>query len=187
MAESLSFEPSPLAFSMLERNVAINGLAPRTGLFQIALADVNLDDVDFAVNDHPDRSMDGLVYTRRTEKFSAIKVSQRTLDTILAAENVARVDLIKLDCEGAELLVLRGAPNCVRRFKPIIVMEFASVNYKNYGIRAEDLWNWATEAGYFVLSQFMDLLDERSLQIRVGVGNERDFVLIPRDHHLVQV
>lgn len=41
-----------------------------------------------------------------------------SIDDFVAEQNLARLDLIKLDIEGAELSTLRGAEQTVRRFRP---------------------------------------------------------------------
>lgn len=47
----------------------------------------------------------------------------RSLDSWLAENPLDRVDLIKLDVEGAELDALRGAEGLIRRFRPRILVE----------------------------------------------------------------
>lgn len=51
-------------------------------------------------------------------------VASCTLDSLLATAGVVRVDLMKLDVEGAEPLVLAGAAGTVARDRPVIVSEF---------------------------------------------------------------
>jgi FkbM family methyltransferase len=46
-------------------------------------------------------------------------------------KDVGRVDFMKMDVEGAEHLVLRGARNLVERHQPVIVTEFAPPTIKN--------------------------------------------------------
>ena len=41
-----------------------------------------------------------------------------TIDDLVARENLARVDFIKMDIEGAELAALQGARHTIQRFKP---------------------------------------------------------------------
>ena len=45
-----------------------------------------------------------------------------TLDSYVREKNLPRVDLIKLDVEGAELDVLQGAAVTISRFKPILLL-----------------------------------------------------------------
>lgn len=45
-----------------------------------------------------------------------------TLDAYVREKNLPRVDFIKLDVEGAELDVLRGAVTTIARFKPILAL-----------------------------------------------------------------
>lgn len=47
----------------------------------------------------------------------------QSLDSWLAQHDIARVDWIKMDIEGAELDALRGAEQTIRRFKPKILIE----------------------------------------------------------------
>jgi hypothetical protein len=61
-----------------------------------------------------------------SEAGRAVVVPIITLDALVESRRLERVDLIKIDVEGFELGVLRGAVRTIRRFKPTIVMEFNS-------------------------------------------------------------
>src|SRR5262249_13394872 len=55
-----------------------------------------------------------------------IMLEQRSLDTMLAEMNIHQPDVIKIDVEGAELGVLRGAARLLASERPpVIVFEFA--------------------------------------------------------------
>src|SRR5579859_1365490 len=47
-----------------------------------------------------------------------------SVDDLVRKENLSRVDFIKIDCEGGELEVLAGAQETLRRFRPIVMLEF---------------------------------------------------------------
>jgi hypothetical protein len=46
-----------------------------------------------------------------------------TLDAFVEENNVPRVDILKIDVEGAEVSLLRGAEQSIRRFRPVIMLE----------------------------------------------------------------
>jgi len=111
-----AYEPQRVVFQTLCANVALNSI-------------VNVDARHAAVGAEP-----GFVlipdfdYSRR-DNFGAVeanaynagrKVDKVTLDADLELE---RLDLIKVDVEGMELDVLRGAGGLLRRFEPALYVE----------------------------------------------------------------
>jgi FkbM family methyltransferase len=77
-----------------------------------------------------------------TEK---IIVPLRTLDSLVSGDDV---DVVKIDVEGAELGVLRGALELVRRCRPVILFE--SAPDEPMYTKAE-MWCWLRAHGYLVL------------------------------------
>ena len=57
-------------------------------------------------------------------------------------------DLVKIDVEGAERDVLRGALGTLRTHRPAVVMEYSCVNTENAGYPRELLLELLHEAGY---------------------------------------
>lgn len=55
-----------------------------------------------------------------------IEVRTYTIDEIVDREKLERVDFIKLDVEGAELLALHGAKQTLSRFKPALSLEVST-------------------------------------------------------------
>ncbi len=51
-----------------------------------------------------------------------VKVSMKTLDHLVELGKVASPDVLKIDVEGSEMLVLRGARNTIEDKKPIIIL-----------------------------------------------------------------
>ena len=60
-----------------------------------------------------------------------------SIDSYVREKNLPRVDCIKLDVEGAELDVLRGATTTIARWKPILLL---SAYHKIDDFRT--LWNF---------------------------------------------
>ena len=75
-----------------------------------------------------------------------ITVPSVTVDSIV--EEKARVELIKVDVEGAELQVLQGAEETLRHGRPLVVFEFAARTADVYGTSAESMHEFLASLDY---------------------------------------
>ena len=71
-----------------------------------------------------------------------------TLDSFVVTHDIKKVHFVKIDTEGAELSILRGAKNMILRDHPIILMEYYETNMHQFGVRKEDIDSFLTEMGY---------------------------------------
>lgn len=55
-----------------------------------------------------------------------------TLDEAASSRNLNRVDFIKIDTDGGDYEVLRGAENIIKKFKPVIIVEIMQDKEKIY-------------------------------------------------------
>jgi FkbM family methyltransferase len=79
-----------------------------------------------------------------SEPVSSLQVRQVTLDQFVEEKQLLP-DLIKIDTEGAELNVLRGARNTFRQCRPLVIFESWPDNGRN------ELFNFLTELDYQIL------------------------------------
>lgn len=110
----MAFEPVPAAFSLLEKNIADNGLTHRVTAYAMALgegegrASINLSEATHNLGGASLRVGGGEVIVRR-------------LDDVLDGQS--RPALIKIDTEGFELAVLRGAERILKASRPLLCVE----------------------------------------------------------------
>ena len=88
-----------------------------------------------------------------TELVRVEEVKVRALDAIVADEGLDRVDLIKLDLEGAEYDALLGAEATIRRFRPAILVELADRTLRHQGAHSGQIWDFL-ESREFTLYGF---------------------------------
>lgn len=110
----VAIEPSRQAFEVLERNILSNGCT-NVVTFGCALSDKVGRTV---LHHHPDISRFSLGGTGAGED-----VETTTLDRTLPPTAPTRSCLLKIDVEGAEELVLRGALKTLDRDRPVVMLE----------------------------------------------------------------
>ena len=124
-----AFEPVPHKAAWLRRKF------PGVTVHQIALGESN-GSVEFFV-DTARTAMSGF-RTAAHGAAQALQVPCRRLDDVMIAPD-ANVGFIKLDVNGAELLVLRGAERLLLRDRPFVLLECTAGGLANHGIDPDDV------------------------------------------------
>jgi FkbM family methyltransferase len=119
-----AFEPNPLIFPLLQKNVArfqnvevYNlGLSTAAGEIPLFLAGDN----HFVGGFSPDYAVRQLAYgTKKSPDSVSTRVAQG--DVFLRAHGIERVDVVKIDVEGWELRVLYGLESIVSRSRTLVI------------------------------------------------------------------
>jgi FkbM family methyltransferase len=131
-----AFEPIPYLAANLRR------LCPTVSVHACALSDTE----EVATFAHV-VNVPGWSGLRRGDYPDQVEVEQitvdvRRLDDVIPADTAVR--FIKIDVEGAELQVLRGGVNTIRRCRPHIVFEFGEGHARPYGTTPEMIWDYLT-------------------------------------------
>ncbi|MBD2081728.1 FkbM family methyltransferase [Leptolyngbya sp. FACHB-17] len=141
-----SFEPVPTTFSQLRQNVEDNSL-PNVYLNQAGLwyksASIALGLSSEMLQNCGAYSIG--VLDQATE-VSAIAL---TLDDYAAQRNIQKVDLIKMDIEGAEYAALMGMQAIIQRDRPVFLMEVNTIALDRMGYQKSQIWQFMVkEQGY---------------------------------------
>lgn len=146
-----SFEPIAEIADRLEWHVRANHFRHVT-VVREALAAKKADNVPIYRQPDSSRADDngglGSLYaaTRNTSPTQFIRVN--TLDAWLEEHPVDRIDLIKIDIEGAELPCLQGADRTLTRFDPAIIIEIQDHSAARAGYRQSDILVHLARLGY---------------------------------------
>ena len=140
-----AFEPSHATFAYLERNIRLNpALAAKVKLSECGLSDI--EDVLRFYNSQS-HLWAGSLRPLDIENSFFEEVRVLKLDDALRDEE-ARVTLVKIDVEGAELDVLRGAIDTLARDKPVIVLELVQGHQARFGRTCGDVVAFLDQHGY---------------------------------------
>ncbi len=111
-----AFEPIPEFAQQLSRRF------PTATVHQVALSDV---EGEATFRFMPDRPAESSLYERTDREAGhqvvPITVPVRTLDAVLPSDEP--IDFMKIDVEGAEVPLLRGATRTLSRSRPVLVVE----------------------------------------------------------------
>jgi len=151
----LSFEPAREAFSVLEKNVRLNRLQ-NVQAYHAALSDKEGTAVLYRHGEAPNSYSLGAPAT--TDVFFE-EVKTRALSRVMPEDMAERTGLIKLDVEGAEELVLRGAQSIIDRSRATIIFEANGSSARRLGLSPIGCWTLLASLGY----RFFSLTDQGNL------------------------
>ena len=138
----LSFEPDPANCLWFRRSIEANGYRC-IKLYQCALSDG-----EGEATFYPGKKSGwgSLFFSPRkaAPDKRPITVRTRRLDDILREEGIDDIDLIKIDVEGADLLVLRGAEDILRKSEKVKLVMDVDVR----GEEAERVFDFLTSCGF---------------------------------------
>jgi FkbM family methyltransferase len=123
-----AFEPLALAAERLRGHIRLNGLA-NVECLPIAASDVDGEVAFHVPSGHPlpcSAGTSAAFHAPWAHAMHTTRVPCVTLDAFARARGLEAVDLIKIDVEGGEPAVLRGAAEVLERHRPDIVCEVLS-------------------------------------------------------------
>lgn len=141
-----AFEPGPNQCELLSKTVQANSLKNIT-IHDEALGD-KVGTVTFHIHEEKYAALDGLQDTQRRGITKPIEVPMITLDSWWLSAHKPKVSVVKIDTEGSELLVLRGAENFIKENKPIIFLEIEPMNLRAYPYNESDIFDFFKIIGY---------------------------------------
>ncbi len=131
-----AFEPLPDFFEHLKSNFGGN---PNITFSDIALSDTGGGSrFNYVITNPGYSGFKRRKYDRPEEEDTSITVTTDLMDNVLG--NVA-VDFIKIDVEGAELQVLRGGRELIKKEKPYIIFEHGLGAADCYNTKPEDVFD----------------------------------------------
>ena len=155
----LAFEPLPQLYKKILNNFSSDAVR----VHNLALSDsAGISSFNWVVSNPAYSGLKKRRYDRPNETDSQIEVKVDTLDNILGKEHVGKISFIKIDVEGAEYFVMKGAENCIKRDRPVIVFEHGLGGCDYYGTKPEDLFELLHDRCGLRISLLSDYLLRKS-------------------------
>lgn len=146
----MAFEPTDFAFRKLSRNLELNpSLASRVEAYHCFLTANDGTRVPNAIySSWPLAREAGLHAKHLGREMQTESAQARSLDSILSERADRKVQLVKLDVDGFECDVLRGATAMLRDARPVFVMELAPYVLEERGTSLDELLSHFVPNGY---------------------------------------
>jgi FkbM family methyltransferase len=119
-----AFEPNPVLAKILKKTIEYNhlpnfnvvqkGVSSSKGSFKFYL--------DYENDGGHSLNQDFIKY-HQNQKKDFIYIETCTLDEFVIENRIEKIDFIKIDIQGLEKDALQGAINCLKLFKPILLIE----------------------------------------------------------------
>jgi FkbM family methyltransferase len=144
-----AFEPSPREGARLRSNVELNRFT-NVHVHALALGSkTGVATLNVAGPDHPGHNTLG-AFSYAESSHQSVEVPLVTLDDVLEREDVTQLDVVKIDVEGSETAVIRGARRTLERFRPTIVVEAFEPALQAMGSSVRELLDLVRDSGYDV-------------------------------------
>jgi FkbM family methyltransferase len=150
------FEPLPEQNKFLSSHFSAN---ENVKVFPFALASVN-GETEFVIN-HKSPEESGI--KERIYNDPALKELEKTIVPMRRLDDlnldVQRIDYIKVDAEGGEIDIIKGAKHILKKFKPILSVEYGLSSYTAYGYSRTTLFELFESLDYTLCDLFGNSFD----------------------------
>jgi len=143
----IAIEPSPRECARLEKHLRLNRCS-NVDLVPCAAGE-DSGEMEFFLVDGSNDWCNSLRPPAVDDPTRTVRVRVRRVDEILSERRISRVDFVKLDVEGAELSVLYGAMQLLRREpRPAILAEVQDVRTAAWGYAAREIIQFLMRMDY---------------------------------------
>jgi FkbM family methyltransferase len=173
-----AFEPSPREFRRLRMHLRWNRLSTARAEM-LALGSVSLRTTLFQVSSG-DTTRNGLRPPDSRDAVTEIPVNVSSLDDYVHGQKIERLDIVKLDVEGGEIEVIRGASKVLSEFRPILICEVLDATTQVWGYNARKIIRALREYDY----DWFDFNSDGTLEThgeRQTYPQVKNYLAIPRE------
>lgn len=144
-----AFEPDSQTASVLAENLSLNN-CKNVEVFQIALSDIN---GRVSLEKSSEVGGDAFNFIKKEDNKSSNSIESNRLDDFIVKNNIGKIDFVKIDIEGAELLCLKGAESMLSSAnKPIIVFECYEPFLQRFDHRISDIIVYLSKFNYEIIN-----------------------------------
>lgn len=141
----LTLEPNPATFGLMSELILANKRFNNLVFLQLAVSDQS-GILPLQLNQDDSMLMERASIIHQEAGTKEVNVFTNTLDSLLPAG--LKIDIIKIDVEGAELAALNGSKNIIREKRPMICVEVHGLYFPDPGKHVEEVFSFFESMNY---------------------------------------
>lgn len=141
-----AFEPEDINAARFRENMALNNIQ-NVQLHREAVSNIE-GTLHLFLSKTANAGTHSTLYNERTVTEESIQIPATTLDAFARATNLPRLDLIKVDVEGAEFEVIQGADSVLRTYRPRVILELCDRLQIERGLSSRQIKEFMVEHNY---------------------------------------
>jgi len=163
-----AFEPGSINYTILKQHIIMNELVNVEAL-NFLVGDENIT-VNFFEDNNSVSPMNSIVMIEKLSSYKSTMKKQVSLDSYFDGKDI-NPDIIKIDVEGAELLVLEGARKLILKSKPKIYLSTHPSRIEELGQSIAQLLNIIRKMNYNIYDVNMNVPEKIKLD---------EYILLPK-------
>ncbi len=160
----LAFEAHPETHQLLQENIALNHIE-NIDTFNFALGN---ETGKATIYDNWNVNRGGASLVIHSENSTGFVVDVKTLDEVI--QNDFQPKMIKIDVEGFEFQVLKGATNTIKNCKPILIIEFSVSRENQYD--PFEMIDFIESFGFYEIFKLSGTKERKSKLIQINSREE---------------
>jgi FkbM family methyltransferase len=167
MGNIFAFEPSKNNLIRLNENIKLNNFS-NIKTIQKAVSN-SIGELDLFISNDGYDAWNTFAKPFWFKNYSTEKTFTTTLDSFISELEISNLKLIKIDVEGWELNVLKGAENFLKtNIEVCLLIEFVEENLETAGISCIELYNYLSDLGYLLFK-----INKKGLNLEKKAENYR--------------
>jgi FkbM family methyltransferase len=143
-----AFEPVPNFMTVFKKTMQELQADHNIRFHQLALSDKQ-GEMSFATHDKDGQYLSGAAHISKPGEKGDITVPVVTLDSLLdTLERAREIKFLKVDVEGAELMLFKGGTRFIAAQRPVIFSEVEDRHCVGFGHKRQDVIDFMTSLGY---------------------------------------
>lgn len=176
------FEPNPKLYQCINMSLKaskLNGVFPH----QLALSNSN-GEASFFIDSYNDGGHSLLIDKISAKSKDTQKVTVKTirLDEFVNERNLEKIDIIKVDIQGAERSFIEGGIETINKNKPVMMIEVDSEKVGEFFSFLSDVLSFEVDIFYFKNNRPLKLeqLKALGMELKQKGHKEANFLIVPK-------